>query len=75
MSEWQPIATAPVDELILVWVPAMNIVRVGRNNTKGAFTHAPGWSIWLSSGPSAARLGKETQPSHWMKLPDPPKGP
>jgi hypothetical protein len=50
----------------------MNLVRVGRNNTKAAFSYAPGWSIWLSSGPGANRLSKLTQPTHWMKLPDPP---
>ena len=63
MSEWQPIASAPKDgRAILLWWPYWSHTPIAAK-----FLHGH----WYSENV----LSQEGDgPTHWMKLPDPPKG-
>lgn len=59
MSDWQPIETAPTNhKRVLLFVPPYGA-------TTGHFDER--WHCH-------SVLNKEAQPTHWMPLPDPPKG-
>lgn len=60
MSEWQPIETAPTNERVLVY-----------ESFNGSFDiHIVKWfnGYWESN------MGAQFYPTHWMPLPEPPKG-
>ena len=58
---WQPISTAPIDEIVLVAVefdgPKDWRIKVGAQGESGQ------WAVW----------GASWTPTHWMPLPPPPK--
>ena len=69
MSKWQPIETAPRDRTrVLVWLPDFNEVKVAWYSTST--------SLW----PSDEEYNEDGEgcnvglPTHWMHLPEPPKG-
>ena len=66
MSEWQPIDTAPKDQLILGWVRmhGYNIYEY----RKSVYGGASGWQLHIPG----LRVNK---PTHWMPLPSPPQEP
>lgn len=71
--EWQPIETAPKDRDILLYTNCRGVVRGRWNDCKYATKPRPYWThdrerIW---GTVACRAD---QPTHWMPLPEPPKG-
>lgn len=59
MSNWQPIATAPMDgELVLVYEDFVSVAYFDADEDE-----------WYSPGLS----GEMYRPTHWMQLPDPPE--
>ena len=70
--EWQPIKTAPKDEIALFWV------RPGTLADGWWFADTSGNPI-LVQGPSRIFMGRRntwsslTVATHWMPLPEPPK--
>ena len=62
--EWQPIETAPNNEIVLLTGemdgPGDWRIKCGYRDD----TTRSGWKIW----------GASWEPSHWMPLPQPPKG-
>jgi hypothetical protein len=61
MSEWQPIETAPKDEVILVY-DGDDIYMAEWDDS----FNSRGWRLYIDG----ARLYRTT---HWMPLPEPPK--
>ena len=67
MSEWQPIETAPYDELVLtVWAGIDNKTCEPVLSWVVATLIDGQW--WTSEGDPM------DEPTHWMLLPEPPKG-
>jgi hypothetical protein len=68
MSEWQPIATAPKDgrAILACATKLLDWVQVVWWNDEGRDPHF--WSV--SDGPTYHK----DMFTHWMPLPDPPKG-
>lgn len=65
---WQPIETAPCDGTrVLLFVPPYGAM----TGHKDLF-HFKGTSSYIWNCHSS--LNKEAQPTHWMPLPEPPKG-
>lgn len=62
MSEWQPIATAPKDVLILLYGAKRMEFAVGMNHSRDG---------WVSD--STAEFLSMYPPTHWMPLPHRPK--
>lgn len=76
MTDWQPIDTAPVDQNILVWLPAFD--QDGREHSvwpaivtedgeDGRWIDIPDWS----EGGVGYSVGK-VDPRYWMPAPQPP---
>lgn len=64
MSEWQPIETAPLAKLVLMWHPTWRQPWPGRlNGDDGA--------SWIDTCEAEAR-GWQAHATHWMPLPQPP---
>jgi hypothetical protein len=59
-GEWQPIETAPRDEVVLIHygAPAPAVAVLSADGQW--IVHYPHWAAW------------EAQPTHWMSLPPPP---
>lgn len=72
--EWQPISSAPKDEIVLLYRPnavAWGIVAPGKfNHQQYNKIPAPYWEIWLKIG--GTNEGRLWEPTHWMPLPNPP---
>ena len=73
--EWQPIETAPKDEVILLYRPdAIKWAKVapGKWEPQEHYTRpSPYWEICLHIG--GAYESRKWPPTHWMPLPEPPK--
>ena len=76
MTDWQPIATAPRDH-ILVYGQPQNLVIDGNEvaTYRGPFVCSAHWDeidqAYVLDGGSW--LGPFIEPTHWMPLPAPPK--
>lgn len=76
MSEWQPIETAPRDEIVLLYgltageisgVSDEPAICIGSRTGKGNY---PGFE-WACEGTDAYAVW--AKPTHWMPLPGPPQ--
>lgn len=68
-SPWRPIESAPKDQKILVWARGYHWV-AGWDDDRYAKKPRPFWdysNLWGKTG------CRETPPTHWMPLPDPPE--
>lgn len=67
--EWQPIETAPRVTRVLISCAGQNIVDIGSQTHKG-----DGKWIWITDDNESHESGYfgESEPTHWMPLPDPP---
>ena len=69
MTEWQPIATAPKDETVLIYIPndgwgiGVEIAHSSSDDPDGNW-----YSSLYQGGPI------DVDPTHWQPLPDPPSG-
>ena len=64
---WQPIATAPTYRAVLVYVPDRE------HYGPAVYRAILGEFGWTSTGLACGRaMGEDSQPTHWMPLPDPP---
>lgn len=70
---WHPIATAPLDQPILLSVVDRGTRKtiVGSHISKLAETW-PAHSWWVDGANCAGTLDDRCPPTHWMPLPDPP---
>jgi hypothetical protein len=72
--KWQPIETAPKDGIaILVCLPNMQI-EIGRWCPPDPYMKTPCAGHWAYRRSIQKRCQFEHQPTHWMPLPDPPRG-
>jgi len=72
MSEWQLIETAPKMKAILMW--ALTDTSTGNWSMGSGYWHEgyggePG--VWIWEGRRLKNY--DTQPTHWMPMPDPPE--
>ncbi len=68
MSKWQPIETAPDNYDVLVWLPDFNKVTVAwYSTTTSLWPHDEEYNEYGEG----CNVGL---PTHWMHLPEPPKG-
>jgi len=68
MSKWQPIVTAPANVYVLVWLPDFNKVEKAWYSTTTSLW--PADEEYNDDG-ECCNVGL---PTHWMHLPEPPKG-
>ena len=68
-SDWQPIATAPEHQMILVYVPDAEVER-DRIQTAYYGITSNHKRLWVIGGLAQWDVGK---PTHWQPLPEPPK--
>lgn len=66
MSEWQPIETAPLWELVNVYDPAAFPYRSSNTVYSAVQTKVGEWPKELATKPPKS-------PTHWMPLPNPPR--
>ena len=64
---WQPIATAPKEEVLNVWMPAKNSRSAG---TERGVYWCDSTDRWLNWDGDAL----DPQPTHWMREPPAPEG-
>lgn len=64
-DKWNPVATAPTNTPVLVWHPGLGM---GGHNVM--IRDDEGWRETAHDG---RRLKAGYEPSHWMRLPPPPK--
>lgn len=62
---WQPIETAPVNQLVLIWIPNSTNV----SGDKGRYSLA---TLHAKLDPDMAAYSKSF-PTHWQSLPEPPQ--
>lgn len=76
MNKWKQIETAPKDKLILLYRPDAwdwgKVAPGAFNRDEYAKKPKPYWEIWLKVG--TVSQAREWKPTHWMELPDAPKG-
>jgi uncharacterized protein (UPF0262 family) len=61
---WQPIETAPLHTVVLVWFGRIGMhYNVMRSSQSG----------WVEATDDGRRLKEGYEPSHWMHLPSPPE--
>lgn len=60
MTDWQPIASAPKNCIVLVCDERRRVLAA-------TWRHGNGWNTWLTE-PGLWRL----HPTHWQPIPDPP---
>jgi hypothetical protein len=79
MSNWQPIETAPKDQIVLLYrptapFPAIQVAPGKYDSDQYARKPRPYWSIWLCvwNGKTESRT---YHPTHWQPLPAPPELP
>ena len=74
---WQDIETAPVEETVLIFIPARTIQRINGPDVYGPFMFVAaqderhGWTrpmVYCDSD-----LESDDIPTHWMALPKPPQ--
>jgi hypothetical protein len=75
--KWQPIATAPEGEMVLVWADKLNrglpSAEVVMIFNEGYGPDPANWCYWTNGGPNAGDdICFESPPTHWMPLPPPP---
>lgn len=71
--EWQPIETAPKDSKEMFVVQAFNVdTRLHLPSGYPRYTTDP-WCVWYSRG-EFVRWPHDFPPTHWARLPPPPKG-
>ena len=77
LGAWQPIATVPEGEHVLLWFPNGGRGFGGMECGTLYFydAHAPGGiNIWTHGGPNAGSDWQlDEPPTHWMPLPAPPE--
>jgi len=62
MDTWRPIATAPLDVDLLLWLPESEWMMLGQIKV--------GW--WNGGRVAGTGSALPSRPTHWMPLPDPP---
>ena len=68
MNGWQPILTAPMRKMVILWCPWMHKVAIGALGGR----HDPNkWRIRTDM--SAQWIVTDGEPTHWMPLPNPPE--
>lgn len=63
-DSWQPIETAPLAEMVLLWAPAWRHPFPGRRNGDNG-------AVYVDTCETEAR-GWQAHATHWQPLPDPP---
>jgi hypothetical protein len=76
MSYWQPIETAPKDQIIILYRPnapwpAIKVAPGKYNNDEYAKKPKPFWEIWLCIW-NGKTVSRNYEPTHWQPLPEPP---
>ncbi len=71
MSEWQPIETAPLEAVVLVWHPRLGVCFALAGTEDGKPGENWGWYQTDRSEDGGFGLMDE-DPTHWMPLPKPP---
>lgn len=66
MADWQPIATAPKDQVIDVFCNGKRYANVHRTSDKG-------WGAWANEEGAIIIHEHWNWPTHWAPLPEPPK--
>lgn len=64
MSDWMPIETAPIGEMVWLWSGAWRHAFPGR--------HCGNGEVWIDTCEPEAK-GWKGYATHWMPLPEPPK--
>jgi hypothetical protein len=79
MSDWQPIESAPKDQIILLYRPSapwpeVQVAPGQYKKDEYAKKPKPYWQIWLFilNGKTESR---NYEPTHWQPLPKPPASP
>ena len=67
--EWQPIETAPLGEMVLLWDQVWRHAFPGQRNGKAMGYYAP---VYVDTCETEAK-GWQPIASHWMPLPKPPR--
>lgn len=78
MSQWQPIESAPLAQWVLVWILPWNEAIIAERYEVMP-NEADEWSGWIRDDGSDLfecndDEGNYPTPTHWMPLPEPPKG-
>ena len=76
---WQPIETAPKDQIVLLYRPtapwpAIQVVPGRYYNDQYAKKPRPFWGIWLTIWNSKTE-SRAYEPTHWQPLLEPPDAP
>lgn len=71
-QDWQPIETAPTNTSVLVFVPRAE--HYGPGIYRAILVDMGTGRRWMTTGCHVGRdLGPDSQPTHWMPLPAPPR--